>query len=607
MNDEKRTTSKYITAILEPSDTGLTVEDLASTRGDGLSAIMQGPDGALQPLTAKEIDPHCVDLSSIRRWLTNCDSLHSYTCQSQASENLRKICLIAVKARRIVEYSSTTIEYLALSYVWGKSSKLVSGSGIPGTVLGALPQTIEDALALTEDLGQEYLWVDLVCIDQSNETRKQEQINIMSDIYQGAYATIIAFSGASADAGLPRIGSTGTGYRQLKCEIDGVQLVGFGPTLSQLAWVLPWASRAWTYQEAILSPKCIYVSDYHVYMECNASTYCETLDESWSPIHRKPHDKEFFQGENWVQQINSGVLRSPLSANINLDDNALRLYSLYTTIYSRRSLTKQSDALNAFAGILQALAKSTYKDGFSWALPHQDLNWALLWQPQGGSHRGKKLFPSWSWLSWKGHVWGGEPTGDGPQQPHRYSFDIIIWNMSTSGFRKVFERSYHDMKRSDCEHWTDDPLAAKFQCENGDSLEQFRGHKVEANDQILCIETFILSFSLEAWVSLGTSENENYRYSKMRVDDADIFVSFAQKSELRTSAGRKGERQFLLLARYIRHEQEEYKDWVLHYLLLLKPGDGLVERSCVVCLQIHRAKLRVLNSLGLCRKRVLLR
>ena len=374
----KRMTSKYVTVVLEPSSTSLSIEDLASTRGYRFCVASKWKRDHLNPLSVKEFDPRRIDIDSIRRWLTECDSLHSLTCKPQVSHNLGRIMLIDVEARRIVNYQSENGIYLTLSYVWGNGEQCVTGAGLPGTKLRTLPRTIEDALSFTKDLGMRYLWVDLVCIEQSDEAKKLEQIGIMSDIYQGAYATIIAFDGESADAGLARVRNTGTAYRQLRCDIQGTRLLGFGPTLSQLNWVLPWAQRAWTYQEAILSPRCIYISKFHVYMECNALTYCETLDSSQSPIHLAPHDKEFFKKETRLRQINTGVLRNPLSANINLEDNALRLYNLCTTIYTRRKLTKQSDALHAFSGILQALEKKTYQRGFFWALPSEDLNWALL-------------------------------------------------------------------------------------------------------------------------------------------------------------------------------------------------------------------------------------
>ena len=600
---ERRTTARYITAVLRPSETGLTIEDLASTRGDGLCATMPIQDDPLPPLSAREIDPHRLDLDSVRRWLKNCDSLPSYTCLPKDSDKLRKICLIEVKSRRIVQYSSATSRYVALSYVWVKDIQDFPGSGIPGTVLGVLPKTVEDALALTEQLGQPYLWVDLVCIDQSNEDRKLEQMNIMSDIYQGAYFTIVAFSGASADAGLPRVRSTSGSYRQLQCQIDGTRLVGFGPTLSQLAWILPWATRAWTYQEAVLSSRCIYISDYHVYAECNALTYCETIDESRSPIHQKLHNEEFLQDENLIQQTNTGVLRSPLSANINLDDNALRLYSLYVTIYSCRKLTVQSDALRAFSGILQALSNSTYKDGFFWALPHQDLNWALLWEPQYGSPR-TESFPSWSWLSWKGRIIPGQPTEEGLQNPHRYAFDITIWEASTSGLRKVFGKSYADMHQTDRQYLPNDPLATEFASENVDLLEQLQGHAATIQDRILCVETFTLYFSLASWSFIR--ENSQYHLWGTQLDDTNVYVSFSNTSELRTRAGRRREQRYLLLARYIHHEEQEYEGWVSHYLLLIQQDNRFTRRSCAIQLEVPAMKLGILRSLGLSKYSVLL-
>ncbi|KAL9041076.1 MAG: hypothetical protein Q9214_004238 [Letrouitia sp. 1 TL-2023] len=200
---ERRATSKYISAILDPTETGLQVEELSSTRGDGLCAVMHGPDGSSMPLSAVEIGPDRIDYMSIRRWLNDCDTLHSSMCQPRTSADLHKICLIDVKSRRLVTYSSRTSEYLALTYVWGKGAQHVPGAGMPGTLFGELPRTIEDAIAFTEDLGTRYLWVDLVCIDQNNEAKRFEQISIMSAIYQGAYATIVAFSGASMEAGLP--------------------------------------------------------------------------------------------------------------------------------------------------------------------------------------------------------------------------------------------------------------------------------------------------------------------------------------------------------------------------------------------------------------------
>lgn len=130
----------------------------------------------------------------------------------------------------------------------------------------SLPQTIEDALRFVSDIEQRYLWVDSVCIDQGDEASKMRQIKVMSAFYQGAYATTIAFSGDSTASGLPRAGHIKTPHRQLSCSMDGIRLVGFWPTLSQLVWVPAWREKSRTYQEAILSRRCIYLSKYNTYI-----------------------------------------------------------------------------------------------------------------------------------------------------------------------------------------------------------------------------------------------------------------------------------------------------------------------------------------------------
>ena len=78
----KRSTSKYIAAMLDPSDSGLPVEDLISTRGDALCAIESDPLDPLEMergLRAKRVDPNHIDLEAVRRWLSTCERLHPVT------------------------------------------------------------------------------------------------------------------------------------------------------------------------------------------------------------------------------------------------------------------------------------------------------------------------------------------------------------------------------------------------------------------------------------------------------------------------------------------------------------------------------------------------
>ena len=72
-------------------------------------------DGEGDPPSAKEIDPYCIDVKQIHRWLGICERLHPITCTLTISGKLRSICLIDVKERRTVRYSEQTRGYLALT------------------------------------------------------------------------------------------------------------------------------------------------------------------------------------------------------------------------------------------------------------------------------------------------------------------------------------------------------------------------------------------------------------------------------------------------------------------------------------------------------------
>ena len=84
--------------------------------------------------------------------------------------------------------------YVALSYVWGPPS-------------GDWAQTILDAVKVTRRFGEQYLWVDRLCIDQSNLQEKQFLISKMDAIYEGAEFTIVAAAG-DARAGLLGVATT---------------------------------------------------------------------------------------------------------------------------------------------------------------------------------------------------------------------------------------------------------------------------------------------------------------------------------------------------------------------------------------------------------------
>ena len=77
-------------------------------------------------------------------------------------------------------------------------------------------------------------------------------------------------------------------------------------------------------------------------------------------------------------------------------------YAKLVREYSRRKLTYDSDAMNAFKGALRFI-ESILKTPCYSGLPELYLDWALLWASSEPLTR-RTAFPSYSWVGWKGEV-----------------------------------------------------------------------------------------------------------------------------------------------------------------------------------------------------------
>ena len=206
------------------------------------------------------------------------------------------------------------------------------------------------------------------------------------------------------------------------------------PTLSQQIWKQTWGRRGWTFQEALLSPRCLYVSDHQVYYDCKAMQCSESLDETQSLAHgltnsSNPTDEGFV---TWMMsQIGSGSFRNAL------DSQSLRLqhWGYKVNLYSPRRLTYPEDGLRALDGVLQRLG-TMYRRGFFWGLPIEDLDWALLWRPQIPSSR-RRDFPSWSWAGWEGGAWYIAPQD--LAQIRDWPLDLTISKISDGQVEVLFQ------------------------------------------------------------------------------------------------------------------------------------------------------------------------
>src|SRR5213079_1089451 len=96
-----------------------------------------------------------IDFDILLGWLRRCQNEHRGTCDLQMPPRVPFLRLIDCHSRRIVPASNN--QYLALSYTWGPKLKSASEANNLEFLPDDLPDTIDDAITRTRNLGFQYL------------------------------------------------------------------------------------------------------------------------------------------------------------------------------------------------------------------------------------------------------------------------------------------------------------------------------------------------------------------------------------------------------------------------------------------------------------------
>lgn len=354
--------------------------------------LHQIKDDITMPFSGRFVSS-CIDFLAIKRWLA---SFRSSVPRNAAVPGFRLIDV--VHSSVVPVHGPGLCRYLCLSYVWGGPQKFQNVRAVekdlqePGSLLHRqLPKTIEDAIAFTARSGERYLWVDSLCIVQDDGEAKMAQIDAMDQIYSCALATIIHSDGISCHTGLPGVGNATRTWKQHSVDVRGIILAN----RYQNAFAKKehyWNTRGWTFQEHALSRRCIHVG-------LGALTF-----ESEDGITEE--DMQFPPHKPRLKWTHTGFpVGDSLPAVATLSN--IQIFAFSILMYSPRSLTFDTDAINAFQGVLN-IHRPRFRRDFIYAMPSSELELALLWQPASVLNRRSSLgdgqypFPSWSWVAWKG-------------------------------------------------------------------------------------------------------------------------------------------------------------------------------------------------------------
>ncbi|KAK6826420.1 hypothetical protein RU639_005435 [Aspergillus parasiticus] len=298
--------------------------------------------------------------------------------------------VVNVQQDRVVE-APVGCEYIALSYVFGSLTTIdLTPSGSFNR--HSLPATIRDALVACYKLGFKYLWVDQLCINQSDPVDQLHQINQMSRIYECAAYTVVALAGEDCSHGLP--GVTKARCWSYKCiRIGNFGITALAPSLQFCMKNSKWYTRGWTFQEAMFSSRLILFTSYGV--------HCGFRDKD-----------------------NTRLL-SEAECHTSLDVLGLPEKGDYWQAleqYTTRDLTFPSDILRAFTAVLRSIhGEDTY-----YGLPARQIDDAILWapaKPTSAPTSRRHGFPTWSWASHCGPI----------SRPKRSAAGLAVWALPPRG------------------------------------------------------------------------------------------------------------------------------------------------------------------------------
>ncbi|KAL9132439.1 MAG: hypothetical protein Q9175_006387 [Cornicularia normoerica] len=293
--------------------------------------------------------------------------------------------------------------YVALSYVWGKEKPYTTNlsnimlhrnhGGLERN-LKELPRVFHDAFNLVRCLGMRYIWIDSLCIVQDSSRSWGLNSRVMDLIYGNAVLTICAADGVDSSTSLRAMHPKEHDASQISADCaPGVRLMVSRPPEIGIR-ASKWNTRAWTFQERLLSKRCLIFTEGRVYFQCLSTGMSEDIFA----------DRE---GAGWSLDL----VNAPLQMLRELSRRALWVYTNCVPLYTARILTKRKDILAAFNGICNLMEK-TMQAPFIFGLPSSHFDMALLWEPQSALERrvpktdkeraeyGGMQFPSWSWCGW---------------------------------------------------------------------------------------------------------------------------------------------------------------------------------------------------------------
>jgi len=290
--------------------------------------------------------------------------------------------------------------YLCLTYCWGTADFTMTTpdtleSHQKGIQISDLPQTFQDAIHIARELGIRYVWIDALCIIQKEDGQAdwKRESDRMANIYRNSYLTVAAAWTDTANGGCFVVPEPGVVVGSVLAR----RMNHFPKSPSQLQDPVdfPLLTRAWTYQERMLSPRILYFGRNELLWDCQSLRTCECGGA-------QRHGRYEVSRSEFRPHFNNG----PASKDEAVE--AHRIWRQMVMQYSPLRLSYPDDKLPAMSGlanVMQRRIKQEYLAGLWKDTLIADMCW---YRPERES--GEKpchipwRAPTWSWASVDGPV-----------------------------------------------------------------------------------------------------------------------------------------------------------------------------------------------------------
>jgi Heterokaryon incompatibility protein (HET) len=338
-------------------------------------------------------------------------------------------------------------EYLALSYVWGMEQTYVTTNDTIGDKsdhldMSQLPKTILDAIEVTQRLGFRFLWVDSLCIVQDSKEDKRREISQMRLIFRHATLTIAAGKASTVADGFLTEPDPQWFMAPFKipfrCPDSRNGTVSVGCKSYYNRGKDPLNSRAWTFEEELLSPRVLQYSYDGLRWLCNTQRLAN----------------RDLPGPPQLGLLVSASERTTEEPDRDEHEDLRTLWCDILGEYTQRNLTHAEDKLVAFAAVAEAFHEK-WGDEYLAGLWRRNLFEDLLWHRDHTSDFQEYLTlkprptspraPSWSWAAIDGYVFG--PRGSGVERkPFEFRIldcgvqlvsDLLVFGPVTEGDLRI--------------------------------------------------------------------------------------------------------------------------------------------------------------------------